>query len=87
VSSNKCGLLRSLSALGHNLGAVFFFFFLNQRTACLIVLKGDLAFMGEGYERRDGIVGYSGLLGHENESYKNLLTERNEGCPESPCHN
>lgn len=26
MSSNKCGVLRSLSALGHNLGAVFFFF-------------------------------------------------------------
>lgn len=64
MSSNKCGVLHSLSALEHNLGAVFFvFFFLNQRTACLIVLKGDLACMGEGYERRDGIVGYSGLLG------------------------
>lgn len=51
------------------------------------MLKGDLACMGEGYERRDGIVGYSGLLGQENESYKNLLTERNEDYPESPCHN
>ena len=84
MSSNKCGLLRSLSALGHNLGAVFFF----KPKDCLSDrAQGDLAFLGEGYERRDGIVGYSGLLGHENESYKNLLTERNEGCPESPCHN
>lgn len=32
---------------------------------CLLVLKGGLGFMGEGYERRDGIVDHSGLLGYE----------------------
>ena len=64
MSPNKCGVLPSLSALEHNLGAVFFY----QRTVCLIVLKGDLGCMGERYERRDGIVDHSGFLGHENES-------------------
>lgn len=55
-----------LSASGHNLGAVFLFlFFLNQRTVCLIVLKGDQGCMGEGYERREGSVNHGGLVGHD----------------------
>lgn len=57
MSSNKCGVLHSLSALEHKLGAVLFFS-LNRRTACLIGLKEGLACVGEGYERRDGVVGY-----------------------------
>lgn len=46
-----------LSALAHNLGAVFFLFvFVFSKGPLSNSAQGDLGCMREGYERRDGVV-------------------------------